>query len=214
MPYTLYIRPNSGSFAIQVLLEEIGLPYQKLWIGTDSAAMDRLRHETAIGKIPVLMLPDGTYMFETAAVLIHLVLAHPEAGLFAKIGTSEFAILLQWMEFLSADVLEAALHVYYADHYSTDGESDADSVCRQARAQYVASLAMVSPSLNPYLLGRKYTVADIYLYMLAAWWPGDRAQFNASLPKIGAHSALVASRAAILTAAADHPLMMRESVTP
>ena len=113
-----------------------------------------------------------------------------------------------------ADVREAALNVYYADHYLTDGELDADSVCRQARAQYVASLAMVSPSLNPYLLGRIYAVADVYLYMLAAWWPGARTQFNASLPKIGAHSALVASRAAIVKAAADHPPICRESVAP
>src|ERR1700704_2047425 len=123
--YTLYGRQGSGSFAVQVALEEIGTAYQRIWVGAEAADVARLRAINPTGRVPALVLPDGTVMFESAAMLIHLALRHPQSALAPQPGTSRHAAFLQWMVFLSANVYDAALHIYYSARYSARGEADA-----------------------------------------------------------------------------------------
>src|SRR3979490_644630 len=79
--YKLYGRANAGSLAVQIALEEIGAPYDLIWVGTTAAELEGLRRINPAGKVPALVLPDGTPVFESAAILIHLANAHPTAGL-------------------------------------------------------------------------------------------------------------------------------------
>jgi GST-like protein len=79
--YKLYGRQGSGSFAVQVALEEIGTPYSQVWISKDEAEVVTFRRVNPTGKVPALALPDGTLMIESAAMLIHLTLARPATGL-------------------------------------------------------------------------------------------------------------------------------------
>ena len=102
--YKLYGRPGSGSHAVQVALEEIGARYERIWVGRDASDVARLRVVNPTGKVPALVLPDGTVMFESAAMLIHLALSHPQAALAPQPGTSRHAVFLQWMVFLSAKI--------------------------------------------------------------------------------------------------------------
>jgi GST-like protein len=67
--YPFYGRPNSGSFAIQVALEEIGAPYERIWIPFESTDAADWRALNPTGKVPALALPDGTLVFESAAIL-------------------------------------------------------------------------------------------------------------------------------------------------
>jgi glutathione S-transferase len=96
------------------------------------------------------------------------------------------------------------LRIYYADRYSTRGPADAEAITAQATVDYEAHLRLISETLAPYVLGAEYSVADAYLHMLAGWYPGDRAQLNTRLPRLGAHSTLVAARPAVLKVEADH----------
>ena len=111
--YKLFGRPDSGSFAVQVALEEIGAPYERIWVGREAAEVARFRAVNPTGKVPALVLPDGTVMFESAAMLIHLALVQPRASLAPQSGTSGHAAFLQWMVFLSANLYEAVLRMYY-----------------------------------------------------------------------------------------------------
>src|ERR1700690_1724475 len=104
--YKLYGRPGSGSFAIQVALEEIGVPYERIWIANEPDVVAQYRKLNPTGRVPALGLPDGSVMFESAAILIHLALAHPGARLAPEPGTSAHARFLQWMGFFSGTVHE------------------------------------------------------------------------------------------------------------
>ena len=53
-PYQLYGRAGSGSFAVQVALEEIGADYQSIRIGRDAKDIARFRAVNATGKVPAL----------------------------------------------------------------------------------------------------------------------------------------------------------------
>jgi len=202
--YRLYGRPGSGSFAVQAALEEIGAPYERIWVGQEPQDVARYREVNPAGRVPCLALPDGTVVFESAAILIHLALAHPAARLAPPPGTAGHAQFLQWMVFLSANVYEEVLRVYYAGRYSARGEADAAAIRDQATADLTQHLALIAGRLGPYVLGGEYTVADPYLYMLASWFPGDKSAFHARFPTLGAHAERVSARPAVARAEADN----------
>jgi len=202
--YKLYGRPDSGSFAVQAALEEIGAPYERIWVGRDAADVARFRELNPTGRVPALALPDGTIMFESAAMLLHLALAHPKSQLAPPPTSTAHALLLQWMVFLSANVYEAALRMFYSARYSSRGDADAEAIRQQGTADFLTHLALIGQRLGPYVLGAQYSIADVYLYMLASWYPGDKAEFQARLPQLAAHAARLASRPAVAKVAADH----------
>jgi glutathione S-transferase len=204
MMYKLYGRANSGSFAVQVALEEIDAPYERIWVGREFADVARFREVNPTGRVPALVLPDGTVMFESAAMLIHIALGHPDSQLAPKAGSSAHAVFLQWMVFLSANVYESVLRMYYSARYSARGEPDAEAIRQQGSADFCTHLGIIGRSLGPYVLGADYSIADIYLYMLASWYPGERSDLLARVPELEAHGKLVSARPAVSKVEADH----------
>jgi glutathione S-transferase len=202
--YKLYGRPGSGSFAVQVALEEIGARYERIWVGREAADVAQFRATNPTGRVPALVLPDGTTMFESAAMLIHLALGHPQSALAPPPGTGRHALFLQWMVFLSANAYEAVLRIYYSARYSTRGEADAEVVRKQGTEDFCSHLALIGQGLGPFVLGSEYSIADAYLYMLASWYPGEKSELYARAPKLEAHAKLMAARPAVAKVEADH----------
>ena len=80
--YKLYWSPGSGAIAPQVLLEEIGAQYEKIVVDIESdenQSSDFLA-VNPLGQIPALVLPDGTLMTESAAIVLQICDRHPEAN--------------------------------------------------------------------------------------------------------------------------------------
>jgi glutathione S-transferase len=202
--YKLYGRPGSGSFAVQVALEEAGAAYERIWVGREAAEVERFRAINPTGRVPALVLPDGTVMFESAAMLIHLATVHPAAALAPRDGTPAHATFLQWMVFLSANVYEAALRMYYSARYSARGDADAEAIREQGTADFCGHLALISQGLAPYVLGGEYSIADTYLYMLASWYPGEKSELYSRAPRLEAHSRQIAGRPAVAKVDAEH----------
>ncbi|MGO9427057.1 MAG: glutathione S-transferase family protein [Steroidobacteraceae bacterium] len=202
-PFTLYGRPGSGSFAVQVALEETGAAYECVTVGQEPADLARYLKINPTGRVPALGLPDGTIMFESAAILTHLALLYPDSRLAPRPGTSAHALFLQWMTFLSANLYEAVLRIYYSARYSTRGEADSEAISQQGKADFVTHAAVIGGRLHPYVLGAEYSIADPYLYMLASWYP-DKAQLHARLPALGTHAALMLARPAVAKVEAAH----------
>jgi glutathione S-transferase len=202
--YRLYGRRGAGSLAPQILLEEIGAAYELIWFSKTPADVEALRRVNPAGKIPALVLPDGTVLAESAAILIHLTNAHPEAGLAPPAGSTAHARFLQWMVFLSANLYEAVLRYYYSERYATTGAAAAPAIKAQALKDYGAHLERVHGELSPYVLGGKLSAADPYLHMLAAWYPEEEAPLGSRLPKLAQHAELLRRRPATLKAERDH----------
>jgi glutathione S-transferase len=201
--YTLYGRQASGSLAVQVALEEAGVQYDRIWVSKEPTDVEQLKRVNVTGKVPALKLPDGTVMIESAAMLIYLAQQFP-----GKIGPTPqskgYAPFLQWMVFLTANVYESALRMYYPARYSSRGEADAEAVQTQAAQDFTAHLKFISQTLSPYLLGAEYSIADAYLYMLATWHRGDIEALYRDIPALGKLASLVKRRPAVAKVEADH----------
>jgi glutathione S-transferase len=202
--YKLYGRRGAGSLAPQIVLEEVGAPYELVWFSRSPGDVEALRRINPAGKIPILTLPDGTTVTESAAILIHLTDAHPQAGLAPPAGSAAHARFLQWMVYLSANLYETILRYYYSERYATSGAAAAPAIKAQALTDYGAHLERLHGELSPYVLGETLSAADPYLYMLAAWYPEEAAPLASRLPKLAEHAGLLRRRPATLKAERDH----------
>ena len=195
--YTVYGRSGSGSDIVRMLLEEIRAPYDFVAIGREPADVEKYRRINPTGKVPALLLPQGSALFESAAICMHLAASHPEARLAPAPGTLEHARFLQWMVFLAANLYECALRIYYAERYSRAGKSAADGIQQQASQDFLDLLGVIVPSLSPYVLGREISAADYYLYVVGGWHPDGREPLHRKWPALAEHTQLLAARASV-----------------
>ena len=120
--YKLYWAKMSGAIAPQALFEEIGAKYEKIVLDLDSEE-NRDPEFLAInpmGQIPALVLPDGTLMTESAAMILQICDRHPEAKLAPPAGSPESAHFQRWLFFMAANLYTTDLRLYYPDRFTTD----------------------------------------------------------------------------------------------
>ncbi len=98
-PVRLYYMPRTRSSRTVWMLEEIGAPYQLTEIAGVERRSDAHLARHPLGRVPALELEDGTVMFESAAICLQLADLHPDAGLSAPLGSSQRALIYQWVLF-------------------------------------------------------------------------------------------------------------------
>jgi glutathione S-transferase/GST-like protein len=204
--YKLYWSKGSGAFAPQALFEEIGASYEKIVIDLDKD--EHLGAEflaiNPMGEIPALVLPDGTFMTESAAILLQICERHPEAKLAPPVGSPESAIFQRWLLFIATNVYSDAIRFYYGDRFTSD-PNGAEGVTSSARSAMDRHYGVLNEALSPgpYLLGETFSAVDIYLWMLTQWHP-DIPQLHEANPRIRRHADLVLSRPAVARVWAEH----------
>lgn len=199
--HRLYWSRSTGAFAPHAVLAEAGAPHKRIEIDTkaghhlepDYLAVNRR------GQIPALVLPDGMVMTESLAIVLQLCDSLPEAALLPPAGSSERARCLRWMAFAAVDLYEANLRYFYAARYTTDAEGAA-GVKEAARLAVERDWRLLEDALGdtggPFLLGERFSAADIYLAMLAGWHH-DLAAFLQVAPRVARLMRSVATRPAI-----------------
>jgi glutathione S-transferase/GST-like protein len=204
--YKLYWAQGSGAMAPQALFEEIGVEYQKIVIDFEKEEhkSNEFLSVNPMGQIPALLLPDGTLMTETAAMLLQIVDRHPEAKLAPPAGSAERARFLRWLFFLASAVYPTILRVYYAERYSSDPNA-AEGIKSAAEADLDSQFEILDSALDPgpYLLGETFSAADILIWMLAQWHP-DPTRLLEKAPLVRSTVDLVQARPAIARTWREH----------
>jgi glutathione S-transferase len=188
--YTLYGRKGSGSVAPQMILEELGLPHEVVWVSKEEAQQPAYRKIHPQARVPALKLPNQTVMIESAAMVAHLCNEKP-GQLSPEPGSSAHGLFLQWMVFLSASLYETYLRYFYSARYG-----EAASVKAAAAQELEALYAVVERALHPRLLGEALTGADLYLWMLSSWHDSP-ADLYKRFPKLGRLAEEVSERPAV-----------------
>ena len=186
--YTLYARPGSGSFAVEAALAEAGQRCKLIHVERDAkghfpASFVKIN---PMEQVPTLLLPDRTVMTESAAIMMYLADRHPKSGLAPALRSAQRATWLRWLTFMSATIYSSALRLYYSERYTAD-PGGAISVKAAAVKSLDREWSVLAKALGkgPWLLGRKFSAADIYTAMLATWNP-DQPDFFKRHPNVRA----------------------------
>jgi glutathione S-transferase len=87
--YKLYNIRRWGSMAPHLVLEELGVPYENVWMMPDQLAKPGFRALSPLGYIPVLGLRDGRSIIESMAIVVHLTDANRDKKLAPAPGTDD-----------------------------------------------------------------------------------------------------------------------------
>lgn len=176
--YTLYARPSSGSFVVEAAFDLIGEPCKSIDVPKSDQPDPAFLKISPLNQVPVLTLPDGNSMTESAAICLLLAERFPNAGLAPAADSKDRADFLRWMALMASVVYPAILRFYYAHRYTADADG-AKGVKRAAIAEMDRGLAVMDQALGGrrWLAGERQTIADVYLLMLFSWHPEtDRAR--------------------------------------
>ncbi len=152
----LYHREHAGRpIRVAWVLEELGEPYEVTTMTREEGKGEKHRARHPLGRVPVLEDEDG-FVFESAAICLHLADLHPDAGLAPAPGTHDRALLYQWTIFAPAELepplIESAVQAQRDPDRST-----------AARRRFDEAASAVSSALqnSDYLVGGRFTVADV-----------------------------------------------------
>lgn len=197
--YTLYNFPGAGGIAIEAAMREAGIPFEMVEVSLERGgeATDWFEKVNPRRQVPALRLPDGSVMTESAAILLHLADAHPEADLAPPPGSPERAHMLRWLLFFAVNVYEGELRRHYADRFTSD-PGGAAAVAAAAADHVERNYCLFEDSLGdgPYFLGERICILDYFVWVLSHW-VGDRSWVLEKCPKIARLTDAVQNRPAI-----------------
>lgn len=169
--YKLYNVKGWGSMAPHFVLEEMDIAYENVWMTPEQVRQPAFREISPLGFIPALGLDDGRAIFESAAILCFLTIAHPEKGLAPPSGSNDHGVYLAWLNFMSGNIYPA-INLAYHGRALVDSE-EAFAVLGQGGAARASQLfGIIDEQLGkdgPFIMGDSFSAADIYLFMLALW---------------------------------------------
>jgi GST-like protein len=202
--YTLYGKKGSGSASAQAALDIAGAPYKTVETASwePNAAFQELLKVNPLGQIPTLVLPDGSALSESAAILFHLGEAHPQSGLLPS-DASARAQAVRGMVFIAANCYAAISVIDFPERWCADADND-DTLKERIRAGTNARLhkhwemfADLFPA-KPYLGGEKLGALDLHAAVVSKWSGArkhleeHRPVFYAALMRIEAHPKVAA----------------------
>jgi len=190
----LYYSPGACSLAPHIALNEAGLAH-------DAVKVDLRTHKLADGTdyttinpkgyVPLLETDDGTRLSEVAVLLQYIADRKP-GTLAPAFGTMERYRLMEWLNFIATEIHKQFGPLW--DPTTPDATKEKQRATLAKRFDYVAKTL----SVQPYLTGDAFTIADAYLFTVVNWsgmlnvdlspWPALQ-QFQARVaarPKVNA----------------------------
>jgi GST-like protein len=191
--YRLLGSRGCGSLIVEAALRLAEIPYKYEEVNYEQPGpqRDRLFALNPLGQVPTLVLPDGSIMTESAAIIMMVDDVAPGAGLVPPKGAEERNPFLRWLVFMVAAVYPTWT---YGDDpkkwlpglpQSTLLRTTTDQH-RQKMWSYVESV--LEPA--PWFLGERFSAVDLYVGAMTHWRPGA-AWFRAECPKLAALGAEV-----------------------
>jgi glutathione S-transferase len=167
-----YWRPQTGSLVTAIAFAWAGIEPEAILFAKDKHQDAAFLALNPAAQVPVAVMPDGTRLTETAAIVLAIDEARPEAGLLPPAGSSARAEALRWLVFLAVAAYPASLRYYYPHRFTTDtSETGIEGVKAAASQETERDLQIISAAIRgPYLLGEIPTIVDVYAAMVADWY--------------------------------------------
>lgn len=162
----LYYSPGACSLAPHIVLREAGFAF-------DLEKVDIPSKKTATGEdywkinpkgyVPALKLDDGEVLTEVGVICQYLADQKPETGLAPKAGTMERYRLMEWLNFVAAEV-----HKSIGALFNPRMTPEMKQVQMGVIERRLDALEKMLGA-NEYLMGSRFTIADAYLFTVLNW---------------------------------------------
>jgi GST-like protein len=184
--YTLYGTKGSGSAAVEVALESCALPYRLVHASSWEPAsnIEELRKVNPLVQIPTLVLPDGSVMTESAAILLHLGLDAAPAGKLLPESASARAQAIRGLVYIAANCYSAISIGDYPQRWTTATDEAAhDAIRAGTRKQLHRHWEIFADMFagSPFLSGAQPGALD-FLAAVVSRWSGTRAHLREHRP--------------------------------
>jgi glutathione S-transferase len=153
----VYHRDKAGR-PIRVVwaLEEVGADYELVTISPEEGRSPEHLARHPLGRVPVLEDDQGP-LFESTALVFHIAELFPAARLLPAAGSHERAVVQGWSIFAMTELEAPAIESYRQREANPEASATAAARCAAA----VAALTGALSGSPPYLVGARFTVADI-----------------------------------------------------
>lgn len=206
--YALYYYPGNASLLPHMALQEAGVPFELRLVDRAQEAQRSTEYLrlNPNGRIPVLVQGE-LVLYEAAAITLHLADQHPQAGLAPLPGTPERAQFYKWMVHLTNTPQPEYRAWFYPWEHVID-PAMADSVKQAAGERLGRMFDLIASQLGdgPWLLGERFSAADLFLLMLVRWGRAMPHPPRSLLP-LAEHAHRVLARPAVQATFAAEGLM-------
>ena len=192
----LYYAPGACSLAPHIVAHETGTKLELEKVDTKTKAMASggdFRDVTPKGYVPALRLDDGTVLTEGPVVSQYLADQHPESGLVPECGSPERYRVQEWLGYINSEI-----HKNYSPLFNPATKEET----RQEKIDYLRKrYDLVEQRLanNTFLMGEKYSIADIDLFVVTNWARAVKMDLS-SFPHLLAFQKRMAERPAVQAA--------------
>jgi glutathione S-transferase len=207
---TLYHAAPSRSSIVHWMLEELGEPYDIELVSFKKGENLEPKYLAInpMGKVPALRHGD-TVITEAAAICTYLADEFPKANLNVPVGTPRRGVYLKWLFFgpscLEPAIAERAFPRKEPPRRSALGFGDFDTVMNV--------LAEAAGKASPYLLGERFTAADVIIGSGLRW--GSMFKLIPERPEFVAYVGRLNQRPALKRATAkDAELQKQQEQNP
>ena len=187
--YTFYTNPMSRGQIVRWALHEAGADYEQVLVDwADKGALDK---HNPMGKVPAIRHGDAV-VTEQPAVYTYLADLFPEAGLAPRIGDPLRGPYLRWLVFYGSSFEPAII--------DRSQQRAPAPLASSPYGDYDTMLGALTGQLSrgPWLLGERFTAADVLWGVALAWTTGFK--LVPALPSIQAYVERVNARPAVARA--------------
>ncbi len=158
--------------APHAVLREIGCGFELVRVDMSKAenrTADYLKLNPH-GRVPTFVHGDRV-LYESAAIILYLCELHPGAGLMPLLGEKERHLFLQWLIYFTNTLQEELQHWWHADKYVDHDASrhDMKIVAERRLGTIFSRIDSMLEKDGPYVLGSRFSAADIFLTMICRW---------------------------------------------
>lgn len=160
----LYTNPQSRGRIAHWMVEELGLPYETVWVEYGQMKAADYLAVNPMGKVPAVRDGD-TVVTEAAAICAYLGDRFPERGLAPPSGSAARAAYYRWL-FFAAGPVEQAVTARAMGWQVPEGRG-----AMVGFGSYEQTLDALETALapGPWICGETFTAADVYVGSQIGW---------------------------------------------
>jgi glutathione S-transferase len=199
----LYYAPGACSLSPHIALLEAGLPYDLVKVDLRAKKLengDDFLKVNPKGQVPALGLDDGKLITEGPVIIQMIADKAAAKGLAPARDSAERYELLELLNFITTE-----LHKNIGPMFSPVLADDAKAFFKD-RAMGKFKYLETRLAGRDYLMGKQFTVADGYLYVMLRWADGHKMDLS-GLPNLTAYKARVAARPKVQEALSKEGLL-------